>query len=473
MLQAINLGVVVDPLVGFLFSGVNISISRGDKVALVGANGSGKSTLLSLLMGEMLPSLGRVFTAKGIHIAMLRQELPVDECAPNGDLFRRDRTELRPAGIQSPGERMRISLARLLSEEPDILLLDEPTNHLDLPARLWLEEFVGSCPQGVLVVSHDRSFVDAVADRTIELDRGGAKEYAGGYSEMIRLKQMRFVSETERYERSRSEIRRLKNTAEKTLQRAGQMTKLPKGVASAGMSKPHYAALQKKIDRRAKAIKTRIAQLDDRQVEKPFVTDAFQVEFPTLPLRSAFALQARGLSKSFGSRSLFRNLALDAASGGRVAIVGPNGAGKSTLLRGLLNPDSLDTGEVAWGSGAKPRLLSQRRDFGKPELTVLQNLAEFDQELVRTTLGRLGMRGDAPIKPLGVLSVGERSRVELVSILLTGANVLLLDEPTNHLDIASLEAIEEALAEFAGAIIFASHDRRFIETFADTVVELG
>lgn len=473
LLQAINLGVVLDPLFGHLFSGVDLSIAKGDRVALVGPNGCGKSTLLRLLMGEVRPSSGRVYATRGTHVVMLRQESLDEDVPPSHHVFRGERNKLRTDGLRSAGERMRIALASLLSQDPDILLLDEPTNHLDLPSRRWLERFLRSCPQGMLIVSHDRSFIDAVADRTIELNRGRATEYSGGYSEMLRIKGERMDADMERYERSKSEVRRLKNAAERTLQRAGQMTKLPKGVKSGGMGKPHYAALQRKLDRRAKAIKTRVAQLDSRSPDKPFAPDTIRVRFPTLPLRSAFAVQARGLSKAFGDRVLFSNLAFDAGSGERVAITGPNGAGKSTLLQGLLQPGTLDAGAVVWGGSAKPRMLSQERDFGVPDLSVLQNLAAFDQELVRTTLGCLGMRGDEPTKPLGVLSVGERSRVELASILLSGANVLLLDEPTNHLDIASLEAIEEALEAFSGTIVFVSHDQRFIETFSDRIVKLG
>ncbi len=368
---------------------------------------------------------------------------------------------------------MRLAIGSLLASDPDILLLDEPTNHLDLPAREWLEEFLRNCPQAVLAVTHDRSFADAVADRVLELEGGRLREYAGGYSDMLHQKSVRVEREMERYGREKAELRRLKNTAEKTLQRAGQMTRTPKNTNVIRMSKPYYAGLQKKLDKRAKAIRTRVDQLADRVIEKPFVAEDLKLEFPTAPLRSAFAVQARGLSKTYGQRVLFRDLAFDAEAGERVAVIGPNGAGKTTLIRGLLDPDSLDAGEVTWGSGARPALLSQERILGDPNATILEVLGEFDQQRVRTTLGSLGMRGDAAGKKLGVLSVGERSRVELVRILLSGANVLLLDEPTNHLDLPSLEAMEHALDRFEGTVIFISHDRRFIETFADHVVRFG
>ena len=478
LLQAIHISVELDRLSGPLFSGLDLSVSRGDKVALVGANGSGKSTLLRTLIGDIQPSAGRVIQTKGCMVALLPQDLPdlVDSQMQEWEARKGGLTEGLPgiesAGVLSPGERMRLAIGALLSEDPDILLLDEPTNHLDLPAREWLESFLRACPQGVLVVTHDRSFADAVAGRVLELEGGRLHEYAGGYSDMLHQKSVRIEREQERYERERSELRRLKNSAEKTLQRAGQMTRAPEGERNIRISAPYYAGLQKKLDKRAKAIRTRVQQLTDRVVEKPFVPDALRLRFPTAPLRSAYAIQARGLSKAFGDRVLFKDLALDVAAGERVAVIGANGSGKSTLIRGLLDPAGLDAGEVAWGSGARPALLTQERNPGDPAWTVLGALDEFDEESIRTALGGLGMRGDAAEKRLGVLSVGERSRVELVRILLSGANVLLLDEPTNHLDLPSLEAMEEALESFKGSVIFASHDRRFIETFADQVVRL-
>ncbi len=512
LLQAIHLAVELDRLHGPLFTDLDLSIARSDKVALVGANGAGKSTLLRVLTGDLEPSAGHVILKRGCSVALLPQDLPDFEfdqhpallgrfwgghpwppgmdgsgsrgLPPSPELRRASRPRAMlgdPSGVSapfqpegmSPGERMRLAIGSLLASDPDILLLDEPTNHLDLPAREWLEEFLRNCPQAVLAVTHDRSFADAVADRVLELEGGRLREYAGGYSDMLHQKSVRVEREMERYGREKAELRRLKNTAEKTLQRAGQMTRTPKNTNVIRMSKPYYAGLQKKLDKRAKAIRTRVDQLADRVIEKPFVAEDLKLEFPTAPLRSAFAVQARGLSKTYGQRVLFRDLAFDAEAGERVAVIGPNGAGKTTLIRGLLDPDSLDAGEVTWGSGARPALLSQERILGDPNATILEVLGEFDQQRVRTTLGSLGMRGDAAGKKLGVLSVGERSRVELVRILLSGANVLLLDEPTNHLDLPSLEAMEHALDRFEGTVIFISHDRRFIETFADHVVRFG
>lgn len=482
MLQAIDVAVEFDRLRGPVFEGLYLSVAKGERVALVGPNGGGKSTLLRVLAGRIEPAKGSVRLTGGETVAMLDQELPgegllIDAVGDDpalrramhrlkvpGNLLTRDSASL------SPGERMRALLARTLADEPDILLLDEPTNHLDAPAREWLEDFLQRAKEGVLVVTHDRAFADAVADRTYELSGGGLVEVAGGYSALLEEKERRFNVDMAQYERNRHEARRLKNAAEQVYQKAAKMTEAPKGQQNVRISAPFYAAKQKSMDKRAKAMRTRVTHIPE--ADKPFAGDSLRIELPTAPLRDAYALQARGLTKSYGDRSLFEGLALDVPKDGRLAIVGPNGAGKSTLLRALLDPSDLDGGEVVWGAGARPAILSQTRTTLDSAMTAVESLADLDVDLARTLMGRLGLRGEIQNARIGTLSVGERTRVELVRLLLSGANVLLLDEPTNHLDLPSLEAMETALETYKGALIFASHDRRFVERFAQEVIAL-
>lgn len=483
MLQAIDVAVEFDRLRGSVFAGLHIAIAKGECVALVGPNGCGKSTLLQVLAGRLVPTSGSVRLAKGETVAMLDQELPqtglLVDATGDEPLLRRAFHRLgvspdllyREAASLSPGERMRALLARTLAEEPDILLLDEPTNHLDAPARDWLEGFLKGAKVGVLVVTHDRAFADAVADRTLELSGGRLVEVAGGYSALLEEKARRFATDMGRYEQARTETRRLKHAAELTYQKAAKMTEAPKGQQNVRISAPYYAAKQKSMDKRAKAIRTRVQQIPE--AEKPFAGDSLRMELPTAPLRSAYALQARGLTKAYGGRLLFENLSLDLPKDGRVALTGPNGAGKSTLLNALLHPEDRDAGEVVWGAGARPAMLSQTRTSLNPAHTAVEALSDLDLDLARTLMGRLGLRGEIQNARIATLSVGERTRVELVRLLLSGANVLLLDEPTNHLDLPSLEAMEAALEDYRGALIFASHDRRFVERFAQEVVSLG
>lgn len=483
MLQTHDLAVELDRLQGPIFTGLTLSLDRGDKVALVGPNGAGKTTLLRTLMGEISPLKGSVNVSRGTRLALLRQELPeegvlgdhIDDTPELRRAFGRLHLPTavldRPAASLSPGERMRAGLAAVLADEPDLLLLDEPTNHLDLPARDWLVGFVRACREGILFVTHDRDFADQAAERVLLLERGHLAEYAGGYSDMQTARGKAHAREQEAYEKSREEVRRLKNAAESQIQRAAAIMKRPTQRTYDPKAKAFYSGKSGRMDKRAAAMRTRVEQIETP--DKPFEPDTIRLMLPTVPLRGSTALEARGLSKRFGDRTLFENLSLDLSPGERLAITGPNGAGKTTLLRGLLEPETLDAGEVAWGRGARPGLLTQTRRTLDLDQSAVEALDRYDETAVRTLLGALGLRGDFPRRRLGDLSTGERTRVELAAMLLGGTNVLLLDEPTNHLDLPSREALEKALGEYEGAVIFVSHDRRFIDAFADRVVNLA
>jgi ATPase subunit of ABC transporter with duplicated ATPase domains len=347
---------------------------------------------------------------------------------------------------------------------------------LDIEAREWLIRFLQGTRQAVLMVCHDRAVVNATADRVLELANGTLTEYSGNYDDMVRLKEVRNARQRETYEKQLAEERRLKNSVEKTHQVASSMTKRPTGRTYDPKAKAFYAGKEAKLDRRAKAIRSRAEQVRERLVEKPFEEESTALRFFAKPLRHPDALTVRGLRKSYGERELFGNLSITLGRGERVAVVGPNGAGKTTLFRILLGEENPDAGTVEWTSDAAPAFLSQARNALDPEKTILEALDPVGEEqirFVRTLLARLRIRGDAVHKPVGVLSVGERTKVELVSMLMSPANVLLLDEPTNHLDVDSMDALESALKEFPGSVIFTSHDATFVERTADTVVRIG
>ncbi len=488
MLQAHGLSYTADPRVGPLFENLFLSVPPGEKVALMGPNGAGKSTLLRILTGELTPDSGVISTKKKTSIAYLpqdfapQQEGTLEEFVAGlpgaqkwlARFHLSDQLE-QPFQTLSFGEKMRASLAKLLADDPDFLLLDEPTNHLDLEARLWLEEFLIRCRQGVLFVCHDRAMVNSVVSRVLELDRGKLTEYGGGYDAMREKKRMDFERDRATYEREKHEARRLKNAAEKTLQRADQVAGKSAKRTIDPFQTPFYLAKAKAVQKRAKAIRTRVEHLQSRAIEKPHMAKHAEIEFAAKPLRSNYPLTVRGLRKAY-DRELFDGLDLQLEKGQRVALVGPNGCGKTTLMRILLGEESADGGAVDWAGDVEIGYLSQSRYTLDPRLPILEALGvetPAQSHRARTLLGRLLIRGDAVDKPVGVLSVGERTKVELVKLLMTPANVLFLDEPTNHLDIDSLEALEEALEEFPGSILFTSHDRAFVDRVADEVVELG
>ncbi len=495
MLQAFQLSFSPDPRVGPLFEQLDFSLAPGEKVALVGRNGAGKSLLLSILAGRLTPDRGRVVSG-GERIAYLPQdfdhgfdgtlaELLARECPDAPDyvvaktLHRLglDSARLRQSySTLSLGERMRGTLAALLAGEPDVLLLDEPTNHLDTTVKVWLESFLRTSPEAVLLVCHDRMVINAVADRVVELDRGTLVSYTGNYADMLAQKQDRDARQRASWERHREEDRRLRNAAEQMLQAGANVTKKPKNRTFDPAAKPFYAAKQARMDKVAKGILARVKRVRSDTPDKPFEPDAIELEFPSRPLRSPEAVAVRGLRKAYGAQVLFEKLNLTLCRGARIAVVGPNGAGKTTLFRILRGEESADDGTVVWASDARVATLSQARDALDPTQPAIRALASRDseaQQFARTALARLGMRGDLAERPIGVLSVGERTKVEIVAMLLTGANVLMLDEPTNHLDLASLDALESALVEFPGAILFTSHDRWFVDRVATETVTLG
>lgn len=490
MLQAFGLTYTADSRRGPLFEDIGLSVGWGEKVALVGPNGAGKSILIKLLVGALQPDRGRVVSA-GTRVGYLAQDFDLKfegslreailAACPGVEEYQfaraLHRLGLSNAMIErefstlSLGERMRGALAALLASDPDILVLDEPTNHLDVQAREWLEGFLASCPEGVLFACHDRRVIDHVATKVLELDRGSLTEYGGNYAAMTEEKRRRTAHQREQYERQKGEDRRLRVAMEEQLQRAASVLKKPTTRTFDPKASPFFKAKSARMDKRAKAIRSRIEHAREGSVEKPFEPDQIALEFSARPLRSFEAVRARDLTKAYGEKILFQSLSLRLGAGERIAIVGPNGSGKTTLFRILLGQEIADSGEVTWAADARVAVLSQARDALDLSLPACDAIPG-DAQFVRTALACLGMRGDMATRPVRVLSVGERTKAELVSMLATEANVLVLDEPTNHLDIASVEALEDALTAFPGAILFTSHDREFVERVATEVIAL-
>ncbi|HDQ13824.1 MAG TPA: ABC transporter ATP-binding protein [Sediminispirochaeta sp.] len=357
----------------------------------------------------------------------------------------------RPAESFSGGWQMRIALAKVLLEHPDILLLDEPTNYLDLEARNWLEDFLGDYSGGFMIVSHDRYFLDTTVNETYELFMGGLKRYPGNYSDYLRRRNAELEELSREYEKQQEEIDRLNGFIQKFRYNASK----------------------------AKQVQSRIKLLEKMErIEIPSHMKSIHFSFPPAPHSGKIVLEVEGLSKSYDRIDVLQNLSFTLQRGEKLVVTGPNGAGKSTLLRILSGQDQNYRGQVRYGAGVDLGYFSQEQsELERSESSLIELFeSEAPTELVprlRNLLGAFLFQGDDIYKALNVLSGGELSRVALLRMLMQPHNLLILDEPTNHLDIHSKDVLLDALKSFDGTLIFVSHDRYFIEQLAGRVLKLG
>ncbi|MGE5561208.1 MAG: ABC-F family ATP-binding cassette domain-containing protein [Chloroflexota bacterium] len=500
-----------------LFEDITFTVGDGEKVALIGRNGEGKTTLLKIIAGQMdydggdvvrvgarscgyltqdpqftpgnslRDELAAVFTRqrqmeaelRRLEAEMAKPEVYSDQAAlarTMEDYSRRSlefeaaggyeyetkiRTTLMGLGFAeeelslpltalSGGQKVRAGLARLLLESPDLLLLDEPTNHLDIEATEWLEEYLRVYKGGVLIVSHDRYFLDRIVSKVVEIEDRRSYVYQGNYSAHLRQKEERLRLQMAEYERQQEEI----------------------------------AHLESFIDRfRAQAnfrymVRSRINKLERMDlVDKPRLhRKAMGVSFAAGRSIGKEVLNLDGMGREFDGRTLFRDFTATIFNGDRVALVGRNGAGKTTFLRivtGRLEPS---WGDYAWAENVDIAYFSQDLDDLDDENTLFDEIltcGDMTNTEVRSLLGRFLFTGEDVFKKVSTLSGGERNRLTLAKLVISGANVLILDEPTNHLDLASKQALEQALAEFPGTILLVSHDRYFIDQVATRVLEFN
>jgi ATP-binding cassette, subfamily F, member 3 len=497
-----------------VLSGATLSVEAGEKVGLVGRNGAGKTTLLEILAGNSEPDSGSVEHPGGARVGMTAQKLyagargarsveeeiisafepliarekeleelgtrlsenPTDalmerygrlqsEFERDGGYEYRARAAStlsslgfapedwkRPVGSFSGGEQSRIALARLLLEEPDLVLLDEPTNHLDLRAIEWLESFVKGARSAVLVVSHDRYFLDAVAGSILELDDGRLHRYPGNYSKYV----------TEKKARDEQLARKAKANAERRaqLERFVEKNRAKASKATQAKSK------QKLLDRMEKIEDPRSAARNVRLDLGGETARAGRVVLEMENVRYAH---------EDSDVPLLEGLDLVIERGERVALLGPNGTGKSTIMRLATGELSPQRGLVRLGNNVSPAYQDQQLARLHDAKTVLQEAMDatgFDAPETRDLLGAFLFSGDDVFKKVSALSGGERNRLSLAEIVVSGANLLLLDEPTNNLDIPAREALEEALLDYRGTMFFISHDRYFLRKLATRIVEL-
>ncbi len=496
-----------------LFTGLSFEIGDRDKIGLVGDNGCGKSTLLRILTGEEPSDGGSVVKYRDTAIGYMEQHtcqdatrtlwdevqsvfapvmaveqelaavnVALSQGAPTPELLERQHT-LRerfedmgglyyksrvratllglgfpesafttPVGVLSGGQRSKAAMGRLLLAQTNLLLLDEPTNHLDIPSVEWLEEYLQEYAGAVVVISHDRYFLDRVTTRTMELKNGRLYDTAGNYSYHKEKREKDREIEAKHYKTAMQEIRHIEENI--TLLKQWNREKSIKQAESR----------QKRVDR---------LREDLVDPEKDNATIAFAFDIRTVSGNEV--LVAENLSKAF-DRPLFRNVKLDLRRGERLFLLGPNGCGKTTLLKILSDRLPADSGFVRPGAKVTFGYYDQVQQGLDGKKTALQELwdayPQKTETQLRCALAAFLFRGDEVFKPIGVMSGGERARLLLLKLMLAGDNLLLLDEPTNHLDIASREALEDALKDYEGTILAVSHDRYFINKMASRVVQL-
>ncbi|MEE1125273.1 MAG: ABC-F family ATP-binding cassette domain-containing protein [Acutalibacteraceae bacterium] len=502
-----------------LFRNVSFDVEQRDKVGFIGANGVGKTTIFKILSGQLEPTDGGVVIAKEAVVGYLEQhscnvagrsiynellsvfdsliklereleELPVlidleedeaerdrliekhlqmhDEFERNGGLTYKSRTRSALLGLGftenefemetdklSGGQRSKLCLAKLLLCGANILLLDEPTNHLDIQSVEWLEGFIKDFNGAVIIISHDRYFLDAVTNKTVELEHNKTTSYKGGYTEFIEKKEKILEDMRKKYENDLKEIKRIEGIVEQQ-RRWGQA---------------HNFITAESKQKQADRLKEQLVEPDDKELEN--------IRFRFEPKRTSGndVLKTENLSKSFGEKKLFSNVNLDIKRKERVFILGANGCGKTTLFKILMNKLSADSGRIELGVNVDVGYFDQVQenlDLSKTALDEVWDMFPFMTHTeVRTALGSFLFKGDDVFKELSTFSGGERARVALLKLMLAGGNFLLLDEPTNHLDTGSREALENTLSEYEGTLLIISHDRYFINKLADRVLYLS
>lgn len=498
-----------------LFNHIKGEVAEGQRIGLVGRNGEGKTTLLNVLAGDLLPTEGAVTWKKGCSVGLLKQspqEEPewtveqllktafaellqtgkrlaeMEKGMETADSDTLDRLLARYGSLQdefsrkggyeidmridqvlnglkitslkhekwghlSGGERTKAGLAKLLLQEPDLLLLDEPTNHLDLEAIEWLGAFIAHYKGTIVLVSHDRYFLDEAVTCIWELDQGDLIQYKGNYSDYVKEREARLLLEFQQYQDQQKKIQKMKETIKRLKEWANR-------------ANPPNAGMH----RQAKSIEKALARIEllDRPV---LAKKQMALDFGMAQRSGKDVVRLEGLWKEFGERTLFQEAGMHVRFGERVAIVGANGTGKTTLLNIILGTERADAGEVSIGSGVSVGYLSQHTLEMDNDRSVIEEfrdaiaVSEYD---ARPMLAKFLFFGNMVFQPVRQLSGGERMRLRLAQLMHSHYNLFILDEPTNHLDLEAKEVMEEALAGFPGTIISVSHDRYFLDKLFET-----
>ncbi len=494
---------------------VSFGVEKGDRIGIVGPNGSGKTTLLNIIGNVLEPSSGSVYIRNDVSVGYLRQNenffsegtvieeaqksfehffamekqienLQMKIADHESPTFERDLTQYtelieeyekkggytykselsavlramgfdeeaqqKKIGVLSGGENTRLALSCMLLKKPDILMLDEPTNHLDLRMLAWLENFLKSYNGTVLVVSHDRYFLDRIVNKIFDMSGGVLNVYTGNYTEFLTKKAERLEVMRREYENQQAEIARQEEIIRRFKQHGTE----------------HLA-------KRAKSREKRLAHME--LVERPeYAQTKMKLNFKTNYNSGSEVIVGENLSKSFGEKKLFHDVTLTVRKGERICIIGDNGIGKTTLLKILMEQEPSDSGYLKIGYNVDFGYYDQRQQLVDDNETVLGEMKNayhlYSDTEMRSLLGRFLFFGDDVFKKVGDISGGEKAKLSLLKLMLSGANTLVLDEPTNHLDIDSREVVEETLLEFGGTLVIVSHDRYLLEKIPDRILEL-
>lgn len=503
-----------------LLDGVSFDIKKGDIVAIVGENGCGKSTILKLINSEDSVDSGTIAISQDMKVISKLDQIPekLDEnitvqdvlmpeiynaqkevesaslafCEPNAEISKvekrfqralekleivtKDGIHMISAARQklkitddmlnkkyntlSGGEKTRVNLCNIMAKDPEVLLLDEPTNHLDFEALTELEKFIKECGKTVIVVSHDRYFIDKVANKTILIENGKAYITNGGYTKFLKENALRKEKEEQDYTNQQNEINRLEEAAKKlrTFGRIGD---------------------NENFFKRAKAIEGRIEKMTS--LDKPKETNKINLDFDVKGKTGNDIIKFEGLSIEYDKKAILNSLDFELFHGERVCIIGKNGAGKSTLIKAIISAckeqeiDGITSGNYKIGGNISIGYIPQEIHFENEDESIIENFRihfKGEETRLRSTLVHFGFFGDTVFKPIGKLSGGEKVRLLLLELIQSKANILIFDEPTNHIDAQTRNTLEAALLEYRGTILFVSHDRYFINKIATSVALL-
>lgn len=503
-----------------LFEGISLSINQGEIFALIGENGAGKTTLLRILAGLEKGDSGQITRSTHLSIGFLTQEITLStpniqartyltqgllsdleqqmtaclddparldewaelhekyehlggykrmpiEKALNGLKLNNSLLDLSMASLSS-GQRIRIALAKVLIENPDLLLLDEPTNHLDQEMLDWLKTILSQREGATVIVSHDRKFLNATCNRLVEIKNCILTYYGGGYDFYLEEQKQLLERLHKAYEEQEEERSSLKQKIKAmTFSKAKPNPPKDRNIMAYDRRGEN---LQKSLQRNLDNLKNRLAEIESNPLPNPKSKNITGLRFHQTPLLSSTAIELNEISKAFGEKKLFHAFSKSISKGDRILLTGPNGSGKTTLLRCLAGLMSVDAGSIHYAPSTKTAYLDQEVELLPTDITPLQYFEDrfnISEEKLRKEFHKTAFESAELIgRPFSTLSVGQRKRLMLLSLILERPNVLLLDEPTNHLDFQTIEAFESALINFDGAIVAVSHDTTFINKIA-------